>query len=343
MNNKKIVILVIGLLCFLLIILPVSVTVSAHYYYFGKRIEHSNNYYEYLSELDDSFLRYTTSFKSDDDQVLSGAFYYDSELTDPNGLVVWVHGMGVNHENYLAEIQLLTKEGFVVFSYDNTGVNASEGDSLKGLSQSVIDLKHASIFIDELEIFRDLPNILIGHSWGGYAVSSVSSLELPRQYDGIVSLAGFERNINVIRDILKNHIGCFTNILVPYLNIYENFIFGENSSLNGVSGLSDSNAKVLIIHSIDDDVVSFDTNYSLYKDSFEDDNRFTFIEYTDAGHKLTVNYESYIRIHDIMHHQMKLLETDEHFLELEAERLSLITDFNEEVMNNILDFCNSFR
>lgn len=171
-------------------------------------------------------------------------------------------------------------------------------------------------------------------------MATVSSLDIPREVDGIITLAGFWRNINVIEDIANYYVGDVVKLLVPYLTIYERFLFGEYSSLNGVDGFNSTDAKVLIIHSKDDVVVSFNNNYLYYKNQFENNERFTFIEYDDAGHKLTVNKASYNRIHDIMHHQMDLDKTDTHYMELEEERLSLITDFNFDVMNNILDFCN---
>lgn len=341
MKNKIIISFIVLALFF--VVLPISVTVVAHNYYFGNRIEHSNSYYDYLYNLDNTFVKEETSFKSNNGQNLAASFYSSSDFVDYKGLIVWVHGMGVNHENYLSEIHSLTNVGYVVFSYDNTGVNKSEGDSLIGLSQSVIDLHHASIYLNSLNKYNDIKNILIGHSWGGYAVTSVSSLDLPRSYDAIISLAGFNRNINVINDILENHIGVFTKLLIPYLNIYEQFIFGDASNLNGIDGLKSSNGEVLIIHSADDDVVLFENNYEVFKEEFYEDDRFTFIEYENAGHKLTINYESYIRIHDIMHHQVKLDPNSEHYIELENERLSLITDFNNDVMKNIIEFCNSIQ
>ncbi len=73
---------------------------------------------------------------------------------------------------------------------------------------------------------------------------------------------------------------------------------------------------------------------------FNHDSRFTFVDYENAGHKLTVNKDSYDRIHDIMHHQMELDEGSVEYNILHAERLALITDLNYDVMNDILSFCN---
>lgn len=332
---------IIGIILLITILIPAIITYLTHNYHFGKRVYHQNYYYAYLTEINPNFVREEVEFFNNENLLLRGAFHTQKETTSPKGLIVWVHGMGVNYENYLAEIEWLTRAGYTVFAYNNTGVDTSEGEDLKGLLQAPLDLQHALEYIYSLEVYNDIPNILIGHSWGGFSVATVSQLELPRPVDGIVTLAGFWRNINVIEDIANFYVGDIVSLLVPYLTMYEKALFGEYSVLNGVSGLSSATAPVLMIHSKDDIIVSYNNNYEYYKSIFGEDERFTFIEHENAGHKLTINKDSYNRIHDIMHHQMELEETDTHWQELEEERLSLITDFNYEIMQSILDFCDT--
>lgn len=339
--KKKWFAIVAVVLVLLLVVIPSVVTVCLHRYHFGGRVTHENNYFQFLSQNNPAFNRNIVTFTSDDGQLLEGGFHYQEGLEDPQALLVWVHGKGVNYENYLAEIEWLTRAGYLVFSYNNTGVDTSEGDSVKGLTQAPLDLQSALTYLYELDRFNDIPNILIGHSWGGFAVSSVSALDIPREVDGIISLAGFWRNINVIEDIGKYYVGNVVSALVPYLSVYESFLFGEYADLNGVQGLLSTEAPVLIIHSKDDIIVRHDNNFMYYQSVFEGDDRFTFKEYEDAGHKLTITNDAYNRIHDIMHHQMKMESTDQHYIELEEERLSLISDFNDEVMNDILEFCEN--
>lgn len=339
MGHKKKLIIIAIVAIITLVVVPAGATLGTHYYYFGDRIEHSNNYFEYLSELNPEFIKEEVQFPSTDGQMLSGAFYRQGNIEESKGLIIWVHGMGVNHENYLGEIEYMTLEGFSVFSYDNTGVHASEGDSLRGLTQSPLDLQKALEYVYELEVYNDVPNILIGHSWGGFAVATVSQLELPRPVDGIVSLAGFWKNINVLKDIAHAHIGDAVNLMSPYLNMYEKYIFGDYVELNGVDGLKNSTADVLLIHSENDSVVFHGNNFQVYQNVFGDDDRFQFVSYEKAGHKLTINFDSYMRIHDIMHHQMEMDEESDHYIELNEERLSLIKDYNFDVMDNITVFC----
>lgn len=339
MTQKKKITIIALVAILILVIIPVGITVGTHYYYFGTRISHSNDYFDYLSGKNPNFEKEPVQFVSNEGQMLSGGFYKQSETIEPKGLIVWAHGMGVNHENYLGEIEYMTKEGYVVFSYDNTGVEYSEGESLHGLIQAPLDLQKALEYVYDLEIYNDMPNILIGHSWGGFSVASVSGLELPREVDGIVSLAGFWKNTNAIEDIVKGRIGDVVSVVTPYLTMYEKLIFKDNASINALDGLKESTGDVLIIHSVEDSVVLFENNYEVYEKIFGDSDRFTFIEYDGAGHKLTINKSSYNRIHDIMHDQHHYDVESEEYIELNDERLSLIEDFNEDVMGNIVEFC----
>lgn len=339
MLNKKKILISISILTIIFIIIPMSITVFLHNSHFDKRVVHQNNYYAFLSERNPDFMKSPATFTSNIGQELSGAFYYKNGITQPRALIVWLHGMSVNHENYLAEIDVLTNEGYLVFAYDSTGVSGSEGESLKGLTQAPIDLQYALNYLDTLDALDDYPCILIGHSWGGFAVASVSALAVDKKIDGIISLAGFWRNINVIEDIGKTYVGDFISLLVPYLSIYERILFGEDSTLDGIKGLQATDAPVLLLHSKDDLVVTYDANFVEYKKEFGDNPRFTFIEYEDAGHKLTITQKAYDRVHDIMHDQAKIDPNSEEFATIDAEKLTLIDDFNEAVMADILSFC----
>jgi len=329
--------------CFLVVaflIVPMTVVHILHSTYFGERVVDDNNYYEYFSNQDTGFLKIDSSFHSDEEQILTGGFYYYDETTAPKGLVVWVHGVGVSHENYLPEIQQLSQSGYLVFSYDSTGVNNSQGDSLKGLTQGAIDLQYALAHLDTIVQVADLPCILIGHSWGGFSVATVPALPLDKDVDGIVSLAGFWKNINIISDIGKKFVGNIAAVLVPYLSVYEYVLFQEDSFLDGIYGLSATDAQVLMIHSIDDDIVQYDTNFQIYKEIFSSDPRFRFHTYENAGHKLTVDQESCDRIYDINYAQTEMDKTSGIYAQLSEERLTLIDDLNETVMDDILSFCD---
>ncbi len=337
--KKKIIILSIAFIIIFLII-PTIITVCTHNYYFSSRIDYKNNYYEYLTQDNHNFIKTEASFESSNNK-LTGFFYSQSENINPEALLIFVHGMGVNHESYLSEINYLTKQNYLVFSYDNTGVNYSEGSGLKGLIQAPLDLQNALNYIYDLDLYNDIPNILIGHSWGGFSVCSVSSLDLKREVDGIISLGGFWRNINVIIDIAEYYVGGVMNLLTPYLSVYEKMLFPKYSYLNGVDGLKNSTCDVLIIHSEDDVIVHYDSNFKYYENEFKSNSRFTFKGYTNYGHALTKESDAYDRIHDIIHHQYDHSEDSEEYKQLNDERNELINQLNYVVLNDITTFINN--
>ncbi len=336
-TKKKHWLPLLGLVFFVLI--PFAITYFTHHYHFGTRVQYDTGYYPYLQEKYPEFARTSVNFHSKDGELLEGSFFYQEEAKEAKALIVWSHGMKVSYENYLGEIHRLTEEGYVVFGYSNTGVNLSSGDSLKGLSQAPFDLQSALYHLEEYPEFAELPLILIGHSWGGFAVATAQQLELPRPVDGIITLAAFWRNINVIDDIASYYVGNVMSLLVPYLTIYEWFLFGADSQLQGIEGLASSTCPVLMIHSRDDVIVRYDNNFLEYQAYFGNDPRFTFSTYDTAGHTLTLSQDSYDQIHDISHHQMDHDPDSPEFLALQEERLALIEDYNPDVMAEIFSFC----
>lgn len=88
--NKKQKVNIFLILTFLLIIIPALITYFTHNYHFGKRIYHNNNYYEYLQELNQNFIRDEVGFKNQDNITLGGAFHYQKNITNPKALLIWV-------------------------------------------------------------------------------------------------------------------------------------------------------------------------------------------------------------------------------------------------------------
>lgn len=107
--------------------------------------------------------RSTVYFMSAENK-LSGYIYGEDNF---KGLVVISHGRGASAEAYYSEIQYFVDHGWRVFAYNNTGIHPSEGDSAKGLSQSLFDLQAALDYIAGNTQLSTLPIVLYGHSWGG--------------------------------------------------------------------------------------------------------------------------------------------------------------------------------
>lgn len=269
------------LLFLVFLIIPMMITIYLYNQAFGGRVDTMEDGFARLQSSFPGFQRTAASFPSDQGQELQGYFYYYDQAS-VKGLIVMAHGMGGGHASYLTEAQYLCANGYLVFAYDNTGTNESEGDSLIGLSQSGIDLHHALTFLEQIPALRQYPLMLYGHSWGGFAVATVSNY--PHSVTAIVSVAGFEENSNVLKQQGRAMVGDFISLFMPYVNLYERLLFGSAASHTGISGLSNTDARVMIIHSEDDSIVDYQENFMHYRAAFDGDPRFTFLSLTSQGH-----------------------------------------------------------
>lgn len=175
-NKGKIVIILTVVLVILLFIIPLSISAFIYEDNFGNRYEKYAPMARNIDEFEGlNSNRYT--FASDKGQNLVGYGYY-RELENIRGVVIIAHGLGGGgHNSYMDVADFLTSNGYVVFAYDATGNDESEGSSVKGLPQGLIDLNYAIQFVKQTSEFEGLPIMLFGHSWGGYSAGSVLNLQ----------------------------------------------------------------------------------------------------------------------------------------------------------------------
>ncbi len=281
--RKKKKILIVSIIIFLILILlviPFGISIYLYNQYFGRRYEK----YEPLSyNLEDfpELKRNKYEFSSNKGQKLVGYNYYTSD--NVKGIIVISHGFGGGgHSSAMDCANYFTKNGYYVFAFDNTGNDESEGKSVNGLPQGVIDLDYAISFIEKQKEFENLPILLFGHSWGGYSVTNV--LNNHPEIKSVVSLAGFNKSSDLIKSQGEQLFGNIVNVLMPYINIYEKIKFGDYASNTSMSGFEKTNAKIMIVHSEDDKEVQKKYGYDIYYKKYHNLSRFTFISYKNKGH-----------------------------------------------------------
>ena len=128
------------------------------------------------------------SFKASAGHTLNG-YFYSYEGYDPERIIVFDHGFGGGHRAYMREIEKLCRHGFRVFSYDHTGCMESEGETPKGLGQSLCDLNDCITALKKEPTVIGCDISVMGHSWGAYSTLNISALhpEITR----IVVMCGF--------------------------------------------------------------------------------------------------------------------------------------------------------
>lgn len=337
LSKKILIIATLTLAALFLLLTPLAITCYLYNQAFGLRVDTANDFYDFIQEEHPEFIRYETSFPSDQGQRLAG-YFYGYPQADYKGLIVLAHGMSDGQNSYIAESEYLARNGYLVFAYDCTGTNKSSGEKLIGLSQSAIDLKYALDYLATLKELSPLPFFLYGHSWGGFAVTAVNNYELAVEIQGIVSVAGFEESNNVFFEQGSHIFGPAISLFLPYVGLYERFLFGENANYTGIDGLNKTKAHVLIIHSKDDPVVNYQDNFLAYQEAFAQNPRFTFLALSHHGHNATLEPQVQEKI-ALIEEQRDLLSPDEEtlkYLALAEKKLTL--ELDQSLMDTIVQF-----
>jgi pimeloyl-ACP methyl ester carboxylesterase len=171
-------------------------------------------------------------------------------------LVVIAHGLGGRAASYTSEALWFISRGYRVFMYDCTGTAASEGKGTMGTAQSAIDLAAALDYIKTDAALGDLPLLLYGHSWGGYAAAAV----LAKGYDitASVSVSGYNTPGGVVHEQAKRIMGPLAALEYPFMMMENSFRFGREASVSAVQAINASGKPILIIHGTGDREIFFD-------------------------------------------------------------------------------------
>lgn len=284
-KGLKITLIILGILLVLflasLLIVPKMVVKSVYKENFGSRYT-TDEAWRFQVEEFDGLAREKHVFVSNEGQKLTGYVYTKGDI-ESKGLIVLVHGFGGGgHCSYMDAANYFASNGYKVFAYDATGNDESEGESIHGLPQGVIDLDYALNYIKADEELSDLPVMLWGHSWGGYSVCAVSKLH--PEVKGIISVSGFNSSLDMIEDVGRDMAGDAIDFVMPLFEELEKEKFGDYAAMNALESLEQSTADVLIYHSEDDDVVPIEISYDRYYEKFADNERFTFVRFEDKGH-----------------------------------------------------------
>lgn len=276
--------LLIGMTIFLF--LPMAMSFMLYEHRFGSRQE-TPDYLKYEVAEFDQLQATQAFFPSNHHQMLAGVLYKNAEVLQPKGIIIISSGVEAGHNRYLPEIDYMARQGYLVFAFDGTGTDLSEGRSIVGLPQAIIDLDYAIHYIKDSEAFDDLPLMLYGHGVGGYAAMSV--LTKHEDITAIVERSGFYDSADLMNFMEEPILGQLSHLLTPYIKLYEWLKFGEYVQLNGLDALSQTKTHVLFMHSQDDDVVSYQQNFAKFVDLFGSIQHFKFMSYQNRGHDIVIN------------------------------------------------------
>ena len=195
-------------------------------------------------------------FKNHRGYFLRGGFYYDDHLQPHQQLMVFSHGIGPGHQAYTHLIHTFVKKGYVVFAYDNMGCGLSEGTSIRGIPQAISDLQDALSYLEKTT-YAKLPKILMGHSWGAYAVLRAAQMKM--DIKKIISIAPF----NDVTEMLGTYIPWIKRFKL-FVKLNNRIIFGKLSTETSSEILKTTKTKILLIAGEKDDDIPLKGNYNLF-------------------------------------------------------------------------------
>lgn len=211
-----------------------------------------------------------------------------SELTtyifaakESKGLVVFCHGLGGGTELYINEIIALVDRGWTVLASDFTGSFSTEGPSIKGFPQSVIDLNNILTWVEAQERFSGMDVMLIGHSWGGYAVTNVLNYGT-HDIKAVVAVCPVYGAYKFIGQQTIDMLGFLGYIEYPYGCLYQFMKFGRAAAFNAVDGINKSDIPVMIVIAENDRTVKGNDSLLTYKDKIKNPNA-TFVIRSGEG------------------------------------------------------------
>ncbi|MGX7107906.1 alpha/beta hydrolase [Facklamia miroungae] len=219
-------------------------------------------------------------------------FASKSLIEDMKAVVVIVHGLAEHSGRYDYVAKKLNEANFGVYRFDHRGHGKSEGERthFNDYNDLIDDINHV------LELAKkenpDLPIFLIGHSMGGFGVTSFGT-KYPQKVNGIVSSGALTRDLNnsvksALTDLdpstrIPNELGEGVCSVEEVREDYQNDPLNEKSYSIGLAqqlakGLdwlekhpTDFVDPILILHGEKDGLVSYEDSLKFFKEIESED------------------------------------------------------------------------
>lgn len=292
----------------------------------------------------------TTFFFPSGRWKLQGYFY---PCNDAKGMVVVCHGMHAGADDFIPFIEFFVRNGYAVFTYDCQGTYASEGDSTVGMCTPLVNLDHALTYIKKNKKLAQYPLFLFGHSWGGFAATSVLSLH--KNIRACAAVAPFNSGHTLLAEKGDQYMEPFADMVrfdfpKEFINIYQTLLFKDYTKYNAVEGINSTDVPVYIAHGNRDFVISFGHQSVIsHRDEIRKKN-VTYYVGTDAqaGHNTILHSPRAVAYQQKVDKDLKRLKK-EYGRELTQEELTdfcngvdhaLYSEINMEMMQDILKMFN---
>lgn len=287
MRKKRIVKGIIGV-CVFIIMIMFGISGVIYYSVLNKHVytfENSRGLPEFSAY--EGLEREEACFYSNQGNKLQGYFYSYKDNKKNKGVIIVNNGFGSGHEGMLSEIMALVQEGYLVYGFDKTGYDSSEGKGVGSLSQGIQDLYCAIEYVSASQQAENLDIILYGKSWGAYC--SLAVLGETDKVEAVVSMSAFNKTSDMMRGEAKRMLGSLGEVLTPFVCVFD---WMNEEHKTAVNGIENSDAKILIMHSIDDEIVSVEQSYRLFEEIGVDRGHMDFVLFDNKNHSILKSEES---------------------------------------------------
>lgn len=233
------------------------------------------------SDIDsDQYPREKAQFESGGNKLFG---YMYTTSAESHGTVIVVNGFHCTLDRHLPEIMCFVDNGWSVFTYDATGVGASEGSSQVGLSQSRLDADAAVRYVSSIS---SEPIVMYGHSEGAYA--SVTTLEDSDKISAVVAVSGFNSPLELMHRHTKNNVGILADIEYPFMYAHNYILFNRFSNEPAYEAINSTDVPVAVFQGSEDTTVPYDISIYSHKDELTNPNAVCFEVKSDRGNHSTI-------------------------------------------------------
>lgn len=267
----------------LTVVVPLAVTQGIMDIYFKKRVTRSSYA---KTELDYEGLVKEPKYFSNSIHKLGGGLFRNENIKEYRGVIIVSHGIGCSLYSYIQVIDYFTRKGWLVFGFDMSGCDSSEGSGMVGLQQAVIDLKHAIKYVRELPETQGLKLCVFGHSWSGYASAAVlNDSYAAKTVDAVASTSGFNKFWDIVLEQCEKVVGDAVKLAKPAAYACSYFKFGKYANYTGIGGVNNFKKPILIAQSKDDPTVQWEDSIA-YRQNECTNPKAEFLIYDDLKHSL---------------------------------------------------------
>ena len=269
------------------------------------------------------------------DKVKLASYYYESKQN--KGLVIVCHGLHSGSDDYLPIIEYMVNRGFNVLGFNYKGTYESGGDNCVGMSESLVDLDHVLDYIDKTPRFNKQPLFLIGHSCGGFAVTSINAIK--KNVKAVAALAPMNDAYNMMVDKCGEYVSSLAYSHRETFDEYQRKLFGKYCDYNGVKGINARFIPYLIAQGYSDKVITMKgTSIAAHEDEIIN----PFVQYVfkdgdEGGHDNIWHSSRAVLYRKEVDNMMKEHSKDENLLRSYVASVDhhLYSEVDSELMNEI--------